>query len=217
MRLMRKLLKLDPDKFEDVEFYEFVDAIKKYMKDENIKFQERFSKLLDSKNVLLTCSFDEDVAKGQPLPKLKKLVEDVLTKDKICAVSIMFNEHIATGCFDAKVEFHDFNHTMNLLMHLLIMCLFCQTRKAYFVDSNYAEFWLRGLKMPTYESILRPTRATAQEFGARVVMDIKSPNNVENFMLCLYWWISCRWSDNPVRNRVIRCVIWGVDGEDYIE
>ena len=68
MRLMRKLLNLDPDLVQDVEFYEFVDAIKKYMKDENIKFQERFSKLLDSKNVLLTCSFDEDVTKGQPLP-----------------------------------------------------------------------------------------------------------------------------------------------------
>ncbi len=88
---------------------------------------------MDSKNDLLTCSFDEDVTKGQPLPKLKKLVEDGLTKGKICAVSIMFNEHIATGCFDAKVEFHDCNNTMNLLMHLL-MCLFCQTKKAYFVD-----------------------------------------------------------------------------------
>ncbi len=64
-------------------FYEFVDAIKKYLKDDNIKFQERFGTLLESKNVLLTCSFDEDVTKGQPLPKLKKLVEDVLTEDKI--------------------------------------------------------------------------------------------------------------------------------------
>jgi hypothetical protein len=203
---------------EDVEFYDFVDAIKNYLKDDNSKFQKRFGTLLESKNVLRTCSFDEEVTKGQPLPQLKKLVEGVLTKDKICAVSIMFNEHIATGCFDAKVEFHGFDHTMNLLMHLLIMCLFCQTKKAYFIDPNYAEFWVHGLKTPTLESIMRiPTRATAKEFGARVVIDIKSPNNVENFMLCLYWWISCRWSDNPDRNRVIRCVIWGVDGEDYIE
>ncbi len=140
----------------------------------------------------------------------------MLEKDKICAVSIMFNEHIATGCFDAKVEFHECNNTLNLLMHLL-MCLFCQSKKAYLIDSNYAEFWLQGLKTPTLESILRPTRASAKTFGSRVVTDIKRQNNAENFMLCLYWWISCRWSDNPERNRVIRCVICGVDGEEDSE
>ena len=100
-------------------------------------------------------------------------------------------------------------------MHLL-MCLFCQTNKAYFIDSNYAEFWRHGPKLPTLECIMRPTRSSAKEFGVRVVMDIKRLN-VENFMLCLYWWISCRWSDNVARNRVIRCVIWGVDSEKYSE
>ena len=102
MRLMRKLLKLDPELFEDVEFYEFVQAIKSLKEDDNALFQKRFP-LLEPKNVMRTCSFDEDVTKDQPLPKLKKLVEDVLTNDKKCAVSIMFNEHIATGCFDAEV------------------------------------------------------------------------------------------------------------------
>ena len=100
-------------------------------------------------------------------------------------------------------------------MHLL-MCLFCQLKKAYFIDSNFSEYWNHGLKGVTLESIMRTsTCASPNAFGSRVVMDIKQPHNVENFMLCLYWWLSCRWSPNTDRNRVVRCVIWGVDGEKY--
>jgi hypothetical protein len=89
-------------------------------------------------------------------------------------------------------------------MHLL-MCLFCQVKKAYFIDSNYSEFWNHGLKEVTLESIMRTsTRASPKAFGSRVVMDIKQSHNVENFMLCLYWWLLCRWSPNP---ECVICVI----------
>ena len=91
-------------------------------------------------------------------------------------------------------------------MHLL-MCLFCQVKKAYFIDSNYSEFWNHGLKRVTYDSIMRTsTRASPKAFGSRVVMDIKQPHNVENFMLCLYWWLLCRWSPNPERVICVICV-----------
>jgi hypothetical protein len=95
MRLMRKLPSMDPNLVEDVEFPDFVEAMKKLQEDDNKQFQLRFP-TVESKNVMRTCSFDEDVTKGCPLPRLQKRIEDVLGKDKICTVSIMFNEHIVT-------------------------------------------------------------------------------------------------------------------------
>ena len=93
----------------------------------------------------------------------------------------------------------------------MLMCFFCQAKKAYLIDSNYSEFWQLGKAALTFGAVMRPTRATAAAFGSRVAMDIKKANNVENFMLCLYWWIEMRWSDNNERNRIIRSVIWGVN------
>ena len=219
MTLMRKLLKLNPENFEIVDFLDFVEAMKNLHEEDKPKFLLRFGGL-QSTNVMHTMTFDESVNKGCTLPKLQKMIEDVLGKDKKCTVSIMFNEHIVTGCFIAKVEFHDCHNTLNLLMHLL-MCLFCQTNKAYFVDSNFAEFWVHGNKITTVEAILRPTRAAARQFGARVTMDIAGPKkgsrvsvDVENFMKCLYWWMSCRWSPIFACN-FIRYVFWGVDSVDY--
>ena len=218
MTLMRKLLKLNPELFEIVDFLDFVEAMKNMHENDKPLFKERFP-TLQSTNVMGTSTFDEVVTNGCTLPKLQKMIEDVLGKDKKCTVSIMFNEHVVTGCFIAKVEFHDCHNTLNLLMHLL-MCLFCQTKKAYFVDSNFAEFWVHGNKITTVEAILRPTRAAARQFGARVTMDIAGPKkgcrvsvDVENFMKCLYWWMSCRWSPIFACN-FIRYVFWGVDGVD---
>ena len=199
---------MNPDLYEDVEFYDFVFEMQRLVLEDKPFIEKRF-KFLVSSNVSNVVMFDEEVRKDYHLPLLKKRVEDVLEKDEKCAVSIMFNEHIVTGCFDAKVQFHECNNTLNLLMHLL-MCFFCQAKKAYLIDSNYSDFWKSGKTHLTFGSIMKPTRATAAAFGSRVAMDIKKVNNVENFMLCLYWWISCRWSDNKERNRIIRCGIWGV-------
>ncbi len=71
MRLMRKLLKMVPELVEDVEFCDFVVEIKRLQRNDNNLFQKRFP-LLVPKNVLRTSSFDEDVRKDYPLPKLKK-------------------------------------------------------------------------------------------------------------------------------------------------
>ena len=103
MRLMRKLLKLNPELVEEVEFLDFLYAIQRLHSDDNDTFLLRFPHV-ETNNVLRTVTFDEDVRKGYPLPTLKKWVEDVLKTDKKCAVSILFNQHIATGCFDSKVE-----------------------------------------------------------------------------------------------------------------
>ena len=208
MRLMREKLCMDPDLFEDVEFFDFVVEMQRLV-EEDKPFIEEWFPSLESNNVLGVVLFDEEVRKDHPLPVLKKNVEDVLEKEGECAISIMFNEHIVTGCFDAGVQFHECNNTLNLLMHLL-MCFFCQAKKAYLIDSNYSDFWKSGKTHLTFESVIKPTRATAAAFGSRVAMDIKKLNNVEYFLLCLYWWISCRWSDNKERNRIIRCGIWGV-------
>ena len=207
LRLLREKLRMDPDLYEDVDFFDFVVEMQRLVEDDKPFIQQWFPSL-EYDNVLDAVMFDEEVREDHPLPALKKKVEDVLVKDKQCAISIMFNEHIVTGLFDAKVQFHECNNTLNLLMHLL-MCFFCQAKKAYLIDSNFSEFWQLGKQNLTF--VMRPTRATAEAFGSRLVMDIKKLNNVENFMLGLYWWISCRWSDNSERNQLIRCCIWGVE------
>ena len=112
MRLMREKLCMDPDLFEDVEFFDFVVEMQRLVEDDKTFIADKFPFLVSS-NVSNVVMFDEEVRKDYHLPLLKKKVEDVLEKDEKCAVSIMFNEHIVTGCFDAKVEFHECDNTLN--------------------------------------------------------------------------------------------------------
>ena len=112
MRLMREKLHMDPDLFEDVEFFDFVLEMQRLVVEDIPLIQDKF-RFLVSSNVSNVVIFDEEVRKDCHLPGTKKKVEDVLEKDEKCAVSIMFNEHIVTGCFDAKVEFHECDNTLN--------------------------------------------------------------------------------------------------------
>ena len=112
MRLMREQLCMKPDLFEDVEFFDFVVEMQRLVVEEKPLIADKF-RFLVSSNVSNVDMFDEEVRKDHHLPLLKKKVEDVLEKDEKCAVSIMFNEHIVTGCFDAKVEFHECDNTLN--------------------------------------------------------------------------------------------------------
>ena len=106
MSMVRELLELKSEDYEYVDFLDFVGVMKNMCENDKDLFQKRFPSL-QSKNVLHTKTYDEDVTKGCTLPDMKKRIEDVLRKDKKCAVSIVYNEHIVTGCFIAKVEFHD--------------------------------------------------------------------------------------------------------------
>ncbi len=92
MALMRKQLKLNPEDFEIVDFLDFVEAMKNMHENEKPLFKERFP-TLQSTNVMHTLTFDEGVTKGCTLPKLQKMIEDVLGKDKKCAVSIVQRTH----------------------------------------------------------------------------------------------------------------------------
>ena len=112
MRLMREKLCMKPDLFEDVEFFDFILEMQRLVVDDKPLIADKFPFLVSS-NVSNVVMFDEEVRKDYHLPLLKKKVEDVLEKDEKCAVSIMFNEHIVTGCFDAKVEFHECDNTLN--------------------------------------------------------------------------------------------------------
>ncbi len=112
MRLLREKLRMNPDLYEDVEFYDFVFEMQRLVVEDKPFIEKRF-KFLVSSNVSNAVLFDEEVRKDYHLPILKKKVEDLLQKHEKCAVSIMFNEHIVTGCFDAKVEFHECDNTLN--------------------------------------------------------------------------------------------------------
>ena len=113
MRLLREKLRMNPDLYEDVDFYDFVVEMQRLVVEDKPLIADKF-RFLVSSNVSNAVLFDEEVRKDYHLPLLKKKVEDVLEKDEKCAVSIMFNEHIVTGCFDAKVEFHKCDNTLNL-------------------------------------------------------------------------------------------------------
>ena len=104
MRMMRKLMKMDEDKTEEVDMIDFVYAMQKLHEEDNAKFVLRFQ-YVEPNNILHSVIFDEDIIKGQPLPRLKKWVENVLRTDKRVAISFVFNQHIATGCFEREVEF----------------------------------------------------------------------------------------------------------------
>ena len=104
MRLMRTLLNMIPDKTEEVDMIDFVDTMQKLQREDNATFVKRFP-YVEPNNVLRNVIFDEDIIKGHPLPRLKQWVENVLKTDKRVAISFMFNQHIATGCFEREVEF----------------------------------------------------------------------------------------------------------------
>ncbi len=101
---------MDPELALEVDFDDFVDALKKNHVDDPVSFKQWFPHVVP-KNVLNTHTFDEEVKRDQPLPILRKWLVDAITKTDTCAVSILFSEHIVTGCFSFKVWFHE--HIVN--------------------------------------------------------------------------------------------------------
>jgi hypothetical protein len=107
---VRILLGMDPSFTQDVDLYDLMNALKKNLEDDPFDFEKWFPHVVPE-NVLNTHMFDEEVKRDQPLPILRQWLVDVIKKTGTCAVSILFNEHIATGCFSFKVWFHE--HIVN--------------------------------------------------------------------------------------------------------
>jgi hypothetical protein len=68
--------------------------------------------------------------------------------------------------------------------------------KSYFIDSNFAEFWYTPTKsgITNAASVIGSAVARRKPFGSRVTHAIKDDNDISNFINCLRWWTSKRWT-----------------------
>jgi hypothetical protein len=103
---------MDPSKYEFIDQYEMNEALHEMCTTEPTRFQAEFPSALPS-NVTRRWTFEEEVKmKGFPFPTTKGIIESVINTHGKCALTILFEEHIITGCFSAQViTIAQFNHT----------------------------------------------------------------------------------------------------------
>jgi hypothetical protein len=106
MRVMRERLKLDPNKTEFTALDAMLVIYKKMYNDQGSEYNQLRSWFPFRSKHILNQEFVHGTMSGEPdvLKRIQEKVEQRLTTQERCAVSIYVNEHYITGCFDTKVR-----------------------------------------------------------------------------------------------------------------
>ncbi len=104
MRVLREKLDLVPDNLEEVDLYDLRRIINRWYLEDRELFDSMFPNMIE-KNFMHIRTVDEVIIQSIPsLPLIKKEIEDAIVRNPRCAVSITFQRHTITGCFDRKVN-----------------------------------------------------------------------------------------------------------------
>ena len=105
MRMLRKLIhdskpEVSPDEAVPVDTIEMLEVLKELHTKDEKRFAKAFNRVTDPVTFLLNDTFDEPVTCGATLPRIKAKVEARLQKCSRCAISVSFEGHVISGCFD---------------------------------------------------------------------------------------------------------------------
>ncbi len=104
MRVLRQKLGYDPDELDEVDLRDLRRIISTWYLSDQETFDSTFPKMIRDKFMQIR-TVDEIVVRSIPsLPEIKKAIEGVIVRNPRCAVSITFNAHTITGCFDTVVS-----------------------------------------------------------------------------------------------------------------
>jgi hypothetical protein len=104
MRVLREKLGYDADKLGEVDLHDLRRVIQIWYLSDQDSFDSTFPKMIRDKFMQIR-TVDETVVRSIPsLPEIKKAIEGVIVRNPRCAVSITFNAHNITGCFDIVVS-----------------------------------------------------------------------------------------------------------------
>ncbi len=105
MRVLREKLGFDADKLQEVDLHDLRRFIQTWYLRDRDSFDSTFPKILIPEKFMQIRTVDETVVQSTPeLPVIKRAIEDANVHNPRCAVSITFNTHTITGCFDIVVS-----------------------------------------------------------------------------------------------------------------
>ncbi len=97
---MREILQEDPGKYVDLD--ELITALLELRNVDHVLFGNWYP-TFEAKYYRNNKFYEGYLASKVDRDKLQHRVEELLSKHDRCAVSLWFNAHIVTGCFDVKV------------------------------------------------------------------------------------------------------------------
>ena len=102
MRVLREKLNLRD--LEEVDLHDLRRIIQAWYRSDIDSFEGMFPDMIPEKFMQMR-TVDETVVHSTPeLPVIKKAIEDAILRNPRCAVSVTFNAHTITGCFDREVS-----------------------------------------------------------------------------------------------------------------
>jgi hypothetical protein len=104
MRVLRGKLGFDEDKLDEVDLHDLRRIIQAWYLGDQDSFDSTIPNMIRDKFMQIR-TVDEIIVQSIPsLPGIKKAIEGVIVRNPRCAVSITFNAHTITGCFDIVVS-----------------------------------------------------------------------------------------------------------------
>ena len=104
MQVLREKLGLNPDDLNEVDLHDLRRIIQTWYLCDKDSFDSMFPNMIKEKFMHMR-TVDETIVQSTPeLSVIKRAIEGAIVRNPRCAVSITYNAHTITGCFDRAVS-----------------------------------------------------------------------------------------------------------------